>query len=277
MSDTYTEFAALRYDPQQIAQQGYGVAASGPSDDRLIVGFYRKSILNTAKSKEQGKRVCEDRDFVLIQHPGETLTKVDRPVQDSDKQRWPRQWAQYQQGRQQIPDGIPVTLLFPAHPSITDMLLGYNIHTVEQLANLSGSAIQTVGMGCQEWVNRAKTYLTQAEKGVNFHKFEKTIEEKDRQIKTLERQVMELSRQMQKFMASAQPQQQPMQPMPQHQWQPPPIDVQSMQIAASMNEQIIDPEPQTFSNDIAPPQQGIVRQRKPRSDKGKPRGSRKGI
>ena len=260
MSDTYTEFGALHYDPNQIARQGYGVASSGPTDEKLIVGFYRKSILNSAKSKEQGKRICEDRDFVMIQHPGENLTKVDRPVQDSDKVRWPRQWAQYSQGRKQVPDGIPITLLYPDKPSITDMLISYNIHTVEQLANLSADGIQTVGMGCQEWVNKAGSYLKQAEKGVDFHRFEQERERKDQQIATLERQVRDLGAQLQKFMAAA--------PEPKN------FDQQT---AFINNREVLSPQPpQTFSQEIVSPDlSGMVRQRKPRADKGKPRGPRK--
>src|SRR5690349_567106 len=145
MSDTYTAFAPLTYDAKAVERQGWGMAASGPSDDKLIVGFYKKSIPNAAKSREMGVPFHESRDFVKIQHPGETLNVVDRPVLDSDKARWPRQWENYQRGVNQVPDGIPLSLLFPAAPHIVTMMRGYNIHTVEQLANLSGEAISTVG------------------------------------------------------------------------------------------------------------------------------------
>ena len=205
MSNTYTEFGALKYNPQEIAQRGYGVANSGPTDDRLIVGFYHKSIINTFKSKEAGKRVCEDQEFVKIQHPGESLNIVDRPVQASDKQRWPRQWAMFQEGKKQVPDGIPITLLYPDKPSITDMLIGYNIHTVEQLANLSAHGIGQVGMGCQEWVNKAQKYLEQANKGVDFHRFDAAIAAKDAEMETMRRQIKDLSAQLGRFMRKEEP------------------------------------------------------------------------
>ena len=192
MSD-FTEFAPLKYDQQAVAQQGYGMAHSGPSDDRLIVGFYKKSIQNAAKSREEGKPVYQDQDFVKIQHPGETLNIVDRPARPDDAQRWPRQWHQFINSVEQKPDGIPIDLLFPDKPTISRTLRGYNIHTVEQLANLSSEGISRVGLGCQEWVNAAARYVERAEKGVSHHKFEAALAEKDTQIRAMQRQLADLT------------------------------------------------------------------------------------
>lgn len=245
MSDTYTEFGRLNYNAEDIARQGWGMAASGPGDDKLIVGFYPRSIVNVAKSKASGRRICETKDYVKIQHPGETLNILDQPVTDDHKRRWPRQWAQYQQGRQQVPDGIPISLLFPEQPSITDMLAGNAVHTVEQLAALSGHAIGAIGMGCQDWVNKATKYLEQANKGVDFHRFEKAIKEKDGQIAVLTRQVNELGQQLAKLANL--------------QVEPPPprnFDVQASTIAALKAEEIHAPEPVAFSSDIQPRRRG---------------------
>lgn len=225
MSDTYTEFGTLRYNPQELAQRGYGMASSGPTDDRLIVGFYRKSVINQFRSKAEGRRICEDREFVKIQKPGESLEIIERPVQDSDKFRWPRQWALFEQGREQIPDGIPISLLYPDKPSVTDTLTGYNIHTVEQLANLSANGINSVGMGCQEWVNKAQKYIEQATKGVDFHRFEQERNEKDKEIHTLRRQVNDLAKQLSRFMQGKPAEK---------------FDVQSSQQAAVMEERAHD-------------------------------------
>ena len=150
-------------------------------------------MLNQFKSKQEGRPVYEDQTFVKIQHPGETLNIVKRPVRDDDKQRWQRQWHQFTNGTSQIPEGIPITLLFPDKPSIAATLRGYNIHTVEQLANLSAQGMSTVGMGCQDWVNGAKRYLEHADKGVSHHKFENEITALKSENVKLQRQVSELT------------------------------------------------------------------------------------
>lgn len=188
-----TEFAPIRYNQQEVAQRGFGMASSGPGDDRLIVGFLNKSIQNKFKSTQEGRPVFEDHVFVKIQHPGETLNIVERPVREDDKQRWPRQWQQFVNGSTQAPEGIPITLLFPDKPAIAMTLKGYNIHTVEQLAHLSAQGISTVGLGCQEWVNGAKRYLEHADKGVSHHKFETEMAAAKSENLKLQRQVQELT------------------------------------------------------------------------------------
>ncbi len=239
MSDTYTAFAPLTYDAKAVERQGWGMAASGPTDDKLIVGFYKKSVLNAARSREQGKPVHEGRDFVKIQHPGETLNIVDRPVSESDTQRWPRQWAHYQQGVRQVPDGVPINLLFPSKPEIESTLRGYNIHTVEQLAGLSAQGISTVGMGAMDWVNAAKRYMERADKGVNHHQFEKAIADRDAQIAQLTRQVAEVT---------ALVRQQQSQPAPNAQT----YDFQTAQINTThQSNEPYTPEPAQFVQDLS--------------------------
>lgn len=243
----YTEFGQLKYDPTELRTRGYAMASVGPNDNNLIVLFYNKSVLNQARSKQEGKRIFESREFVKIQTPGETLNILDRPVQDSDKQRWPAQWDRFIRGNTQIPDGIPISLLFPDKPNISDMLMSNSIHTVEQLANLSGHAIQSIGMGCQEWVNKAAKYMEQANKGVDYHRFNKALDEKDQQIATLTRQVEEMSRKINSVMRL----QDETRPEP-----PPTFDAQSAQIAALKHEEIFAPPPAQFTSNTNAPRRG---------------------
>jgi len=252
-----TEFRPMTgMDHNSIASQGYGMVQYGPTDDKLIVGFYKKSVLNAARSRDEGKPVYEGRDFVKIQHPGETLNVVDRPAHDGDKQRWPQKWDQYMRGVTQIPDGVPLNQLFPDKPQIIDMMRGYNIHTVEQLSNLSGEAISTVGMGCQEWVNAAQRYMERVEKGINHHQFEKEISKRDVQIQTLNRQISELTSLVRS-----------------QQSQPPTAstDFQTMQINAThQSNEPFTPDAAQFHTDLSGQTQ------KARGwPKGKPRGPRK--
>lgn len=252
-----TEFRApTSMDMRSIEANGYGMVQYGPTDDRLIVGFYRKSVLNQARSREAGKPVFEGKDFVKIQHPGETLNVLDQPVREDHKQRWPQKWAQYQSGINQIPDGVPINLLFPTRPEIESTLRSYNIHTVEQLAGLSAHAISTVGMGAQDWVNAAQRYMERADKGVNHHQFEKALADKDTQIRALQRQVEEVT-------ALVRQQQAPAAPNAAH-----PFDAQTSQINAvhQSGTDPFTPGPAQFVQDLSgqvqPQRRGPGRPRK---------------
>ena len=118
MSDSYTPFAPLRYDQQQVSRQGWGIAASGPGDDQLLVAFRREPRINTFKSNQQGIPVYEDKDIIEIRHPGESLNVVIREVLDQDKHRWPRLWEAFCKNHEQVPDGVPLSLLFPPTPEM---------------------------------------------------------------------------------------------------------------------------------------------------------------
>jgi len=244
MSDTYNnEFGGpLRYDPQEIARQGWGMAASGPRADQLIVGFFPKEMPDPVKSREMGVPVKKYVDYVKKQHPGETLMIIERPATDEDKRNYPRQWAAYKAQREQVPDGIPLEFVFPDQLHIRDFLKSRSVHTVEQLAGLSGQAMAEIGMGGQEWSNKAKAYLEQAQKGVDFHRFNKAMAESARENATLKRQVRELSEHVAKLSR--------VQPEPQN------FDVQASQTAALKRQEIFSPEPAEFSNDFQPRRRG---------------------
>lgn len=193
MAEETTPFAS----PSNIIMHGnIGTVEYGGGDRGMVAMFYNKAIHNPAKSAESGRPVYEDKVYIRIHPPGERLNIVDRPADDSHKRRFPVQWAQFQQNRQQLPEGTPVDLLYPDHPAVPATLRAHNVHTVEQLAELSANAIESVGMGAQRYVNDAKSYLEKANKGVGIAQHRRDLEERDQKISTLERLIQEQSQQI---------------------------------------------------------------------------------
>lgn len=180
-----------------------GVVQYG-DDSRTIAMFYNRSVHNPIKSERAGTPIHDDVDYVRIHQPGERLNIIDRPVTQADKNRFPRQWADYVGNREQIPDGTPIDLLFPAHPNVGANLRGIGVHTIEQCAELSGHAMDVIGMGAQEYVNRAKEYLENANKGVGLHKLHKELDERDSKIRVLEAQIGSLKGQLDMLLSSVQ-------------------------------------------------------------------------
>jgi hypothetical protein len=166
-----------------------GVVQYGGGDQSMIVMFYMRPVHNPQKSTEAGRQYFDDKIFVRIHPPGERLNIIDREATDVDKRRFPMQWAQFRENAPQISDGTPVDMLFPANPSTSAALKASGVHTIEQCAELSAHAIETIGMGAQSWVNSAKRYLEVANKGVKASQLKAALDEKDREITTLKHKI----------------------------------------------------------------------------------------
>ena len=144
--------------------KSYG-AAYDTNDDGLIVNFYNKSVHDPIASRNQGVPIYHDVIYVKIFRAGEMLNQIDRPKEKSDETRFGRQWHQFVDKQEQVPEGTPIDYLFPNNPAIADSLRARGVYTVQQCASLTAHAIETIGMGAQEYVNRAKKVLEQVTSG----------------------------------------------------------------------------------------------------------------
>jgi hypothetical protein len=168
----------------------YGQVRFG-NDKHTLAVFYTRSVLNEVKSVDANRPIHENHTYVRIQPPGERLNIVDRPVKPEDKRRWPVEWNAYVTGRTQIPEGTPIEMLFVNHPAIGDTLKGCNVFTIEQLASLSANAMDTIGMGAQDWVNKAKQYLESSEKGKDYTQLTTRMEQMEGENRVLKHQLQQ--------------------------------------------------------------------------------------
>jgi hypothetical protein len=190
--------------PVTIQQNGW---VSFGSDSQANVRFYKKPVLDVNKSKHEGRPVYVAKDYIRIQHPGEHLNIVDRPVDDDPRviQRWPQQYQHFINNTQQdIPEGTPVEVLFPDQPEIPANLHGMAVHTVEQLANLSAHALETIGMGAVEWQSRAQRFLDSAKGGKEHHRLVKEVGDLRNQNEVLQNQISLMKDQLNRLIAAQQ-------------------------------------------------------------------------
>ena len=118
------------------------------ADARLAVQFYKKSVKQQQASDEAGRPIFKEFDFVRIMIPGDNLTEIDTYAQDSHKQRFPRQWAHYQNQVTNHEDiiGTPLDQWPQITRSQADELRGLKFHTVESIADCSDQQLQRIGM-----------------------------------------------------------------------------------------------------------------------------------
>ena len=118
------------------------------ADARLAVQFYKKSLKQDIASDEAGRPIFKEFDFVRIMIPGDNLTEIDTYAQESHKQRFPRQWAHYQNQVSSHEDivGTPLDQWPQITRSQAEELRGLKFHTVEAIADCSDQQLQRIGM-----------------------------------------------------------------------------------------------------------------------------------
>jgi hypothetical protein len=118
------------------------------ADTRLAVTFYKRSMKQERESEVAGRPIFKEFDFVRICVPGDNLTEIDTYAQESHKQRFPRQWAHYQNqmAGQESVIGTPIEEWTLISRSQAEELKGIKFRTVEDVANCSDQQLQRIGM-----------------------------------------------------------------------------------------------------------------------------------
>lgn len=148
------------------------VGAHNP-DDRLTVKFYRKTFQNNFRTKAEGRPIFEEADYVKIHVPGSQLFDIDAPVNDTHKQRFPRQWAHYVNTQKaadsELLMGTPLTEWPLISRSMAEEFKAVGFRTVDSIASASDQQLQSIGMkaGMQPHALRekARQWLDQSKQG----------------------------------------------------------------------------------------------------------------
>lgn len=142
---------------------GYGLNDNGqPLDDEKGVRaeFLLHPVLMGFKSKEAGREIYEDREFVSIMIRGSDKTHVLREATELDKRRFARAYAQFKLGAEQTRVGTPIERLPGVTPSSALMLKQHNIKTIEDMSEVADGFLQNLGTGARELQRQAKEFLS---------------------------------------------------------------------------------------------------------------------
>lgn len=132
------------------------------SENGALVEFYTEAVQNNFKSAQEGRPIYEDHVFVRIQTPGDTRTTINRKATDQDKSRFPKSWAAFEQGLEEVTEGTPLAQWPAVSTSQVKELQHVHVRTVEQLAALSDASIQKMGPGYQRLRSDAQHWLETA-------------------------------------------------------------------------------------------------------------------
>ena len=152
------------------------------ADNRLQVRFYKRPVQQEQETQEAGRPIFKEFDFVHICVAGDTLTEIDTYVLNSHKQRFPQQWANYQNRVGANDDqviGTPVSEWPLVSKSQAEELRAMKFHTVESIAGASDQQLQRMGMAAgmspYAFRDKAKAFLNLATTAAETDKRESEI------------------------------------------------------------------------------------------------------
>lgn len=132
-------------------------------DHNLHVTFYKHPQQNDAMTKEKGRPIFEDKDYISIRQPGNKDHIIVRPATDMDKSRFAEHYRKYtaREGDYESVEGTPLSEWSGVTRSQVEELKYLNVRTVEQLAGVADSNAQQF-MGLQMLKQKAGAYLETA-------------------------------------------------------------------------------------------------------------------
>lgn len=137
-------------------------APRGSQPDRTIPRFHLKPVEIPFKSREAGRPIFEDREFVEIIVPGNARSIPIEPVNDEHKKRWPQHYEAFKKGLELPTTGTPLEQWSAITPATVQNMKSLNLRTVEDLAAASDSVLQALGHGGHDFRRRAQAFLDQA-------------------------------------------------------------------------------------------------------------------
>lgn len=148
------------------------------NDKHLVVPrFFIQAEENKVKSKEAGRPIFEDKEFVEVRFPGDR-TKVSvfpahvicGEMQDEEgdtrkityAERWSDQYRRFKSKQHQVAEGTPIEELPFLSQAKRSELKALNIYTAEALAALDSQPLKNLGQGGRDLKNQAQAYLNAA-------------------------------------------------------------------------------------------------------------------
>jgi hypothetical protein len=163
-------------------------------EGKVLVRFYSRTVPDAEETEKQGRPVHKSAPYVQIRVPGDRTNEPDRPVQDKDKQRFPKAWAAFIAQKEAPVSGTPLEA-WPqiSAPEVAD-LKAQRIHTVEELAAVGDAHLGNLGHNGRRIRDSARVFLEHAQGLAPLARLQAENAKKDEQIAALSAKVEELAR-----------------------------------------------------------------------------------
>ena len=158
------------------------------ADDRLYVTFSRKPKLVVHASREAGRAIYKEVDFIRIMVPGDKLTVVEREIDEIDRRRFAARYEKWLAGAGNVIEGTPLASLPKMTPAKIEEYKFFNVHTVEQLAAAPDSLGQKF-MGFNGDKQSAQAFIELAKGNAPIEKMNEELKARDVKIEEMQAQI----------------------------------------------------------------------------------------
>ena len=177
---------------QIVNAQDFEQSQQQQMDATLLVKFFEKPVPDQAATKEEGRPMFKDVEFIEIRTPG-NRDAVCRPARQRDIDRFPKHYEAY---KDRIStdhlEGTPLSEWAPMARSRVEELAFHNVKTVEQLAGMPDSNVSQF-MGMNVMKQKAQQWLQQAQDGKASAELHSELEKRDGEIAELKKAVKALT------------------------------------------------------------------------------------
>lgn len=143
-----------------------------PGDNHLVVSFSLEEFKNEKRTREEGRAIYEDREMVHIRIPGDKQLTIDAPVgsyctmgdgtKTTYEDRFPEDYDRWKSGQSAALIGTALKHApFLSKAEVLN-LNGANVFTIEQLSELGGAPLRSLGQSGRKWQQQALAYLKSA-------------------------------------------------------------------------------------------------------------------
>lgn len=152
-----------------------------PVKHGLSVQFYMFPRQNSEQTLLKGRPIFDETEYVRIMVPGDKASIVERPVrlghfEMADNVRFAAEYERFKRNASQGVVGTPLSEWPPLSRSHVKELEHFNVHTVEQLAEMSDTHMQKF-MGLQSLRELARRFMQHAEGIAPLTKMQAAIDE----------------------------------------------------------------------------------------------------
>lgn len=178
-------------DPSPIARPDESRFAM---DDKLYVEFMREPVMHPGKSREAGRAIYEERDFVRIHVPGDKTTVCVEPMHEINMFRFKSRYEKWKAGQAEAVTGTPLSALPGMSPAKVEEYKFFKIVTIEQLAEANDQMGQKF-MSFQGDKQRAKAFIEATKGNAPIEHMNNELQKRDAEIENLKSMVEALQAQ----------------------------------------------------------------------------------